>query len=79
MTPAVIAGLGLPELLIILAIILIIFGPKKLPEIGKALGSTIRELRKSSQSDDDDSGSEVKADAQEAKKEEVKKEETSVS
>ncbi len=79
MTPAVIAGLGLPELLIILAIILIIFGPKKLPEIGKALGSTIKELRKSSQGDDDESGSEMKADAEEVKKEEVKKEEVSSS
>jgi len=50
--PAYIFGLGLPELLVILAIILIIFGPKKLPEIGKALGSTVRELRKSSQGEE---------------------------
>ena len=46
--PAYIMGLGLPELLVILAIILLIFGPRKLPEIGKAIGSTIKELRKSS-------------------------------
>ncbi len=69
--PAYVMGLGLPELIIILAIILIIFGPKKLPEIGKALGSTIRELRKSSQKDDEDEGGDVKVDAsaEEAKKE----------
>lgn len=46
---AYIFGLGVPELLVILAVVLIIFGPKKLPEIGKALGSTIKELRKSAQ------------------------------
>lgn len=50
--PAYIFGLGMPELLVILAVVLIIFGPKKLPEIGKALGSTIKELRKSSQMDE---------------------------
>lgn len=58
--PAIIfPGLGLPELIIILVIVLVIFGPRKLPEIGKALGSTIRELRKSSQ------GEEAKPEAKE--------------
>lgn len=46
-------GLGIPELAIILVVVLIIFGPKKLPELGKAIGSTIRELRKSNQGDDE--------------------------
>lgn len=69
----------MPELIVILAIILIIFGPKKLPELGKALGSTIKELRKSSQKNDDEESGEVKAEADEAKKEEVKKEETTTS
>ena len=66
--PAYIMGLGLPELLIILAIILLIFGPKKLPEIGKALGSTVRELRKSSQKDDAETSdvSDAKAEQTEA-------------
>jgi sec-independent protein translocase protein TatA len=39
-------GLGLPEILIILVIILVLFGAKRLPEIGEGLGKTIRELRK---------------------------------
>ena len=39
-------GIGVPELLIILVIGLIIFGPGKLPEIGRGLGKTIREFRK---------------------------------
>ncbi len=39
--------LGSTELLIILGIVLIIFGPSKLPELGKTLGNGIRELRSS--------------------------------
>jgi sec-independent protein translocase protein TatA len=34
-----------PGLIIILAIVLIIFGPKKLPELGESIGKTIRSLR----------------------------------
>jgi len=40
-----IGGLGLPELLIILVIVLIIFGAGKLPQIGKSLGKGIREFK----------------------------------
>lgn len=39
-------GLGAPELLLILAVALLIFGPGKLPEIGGALGRGIRDFRK---------------------------------
>lgn len=35
-------GLGWPELIIILLAVILIFGPKKLPEIGGALGKTLR-------------------------------------
>jgi sec-independent protein translocase protein TatA len=38
-------GLGLPEILLILVIILLIFGAKRLPEIGAGLGKTMRELK----------------------------------
>ena len=38
--------LGAPELIIILAIILLLFGGKKLPELSKSLGESMRELRK---------------------------------
>jgi len=41
-------GLGTQEILIILAIALILFGPKKLPEIGRSLGQGLRELKKAS-------------------------------
>lgn len=39
-------GIGVPELLMILVIGLIVFGPGKLPEIGRALGKTINEFKK---------------------------------
>lgn len=41
-------NIGTPELIIILAIALIVFGPKKLPEIGRSIGQGLRELRKAS-------------------------------
>jgi len=41
-------SIGVPELLIILAIALLIFGPKKLPEVGKSIGKALREFRKTS-------------------------------
>jgi sec-independent protein translocase protein TatA len=39
-------GLGVPEILFILVIALIVFGPKRLPEIGRSLGKTLGEFRK---------------------------------
>lgn len=38
--------LGTPELLLILAIVLVLFGAKKLPELSKSIGQSARELRK---------------------------------
>jgi sec-independent protein translocase protein TatA len=39
-------GIGAPELIVILVVALLIFGPGKLPEIGGALGRGIRDFRK---------------------------------
>src|SRR5690349_24632189 len=41
-------SIGMPEMLIILIIALIIFGPRKLPEIGKSLGKSLAEFKKAS-------------------------------
>ena len=38
-------GLGLPELLLILVIGLVFFGPGKLPDVGKAIGKSMREFK----------------------------------
>jgi len=40
-------NIGIPGLLLILVIALIIFGPSKLPEIGRSLGQTLKEFKKS--------------------------------
>ncbi|GAB6274011.1 MAG: hypothetical protein STSR0004_08740 [Peptococcaceae bacterium] len=40
--------IGVPELVLVVALALIIFGPGKLPELGKAVGKTIKEFRRSS-------------------------------
>jgi sec-independent protein translocase protein TatA len=40
------SSIGIPGLILILVIALIIFGPSKLPEIGKAFGNTLKEFKK---------------------------------
>lgn len=52
-----ILDLSTSDLLIILAIILLLFGAKKLPELSRSLGSSARELRKGLNSDEEKSGS----------------------
>ena len=51
-------GIGIPELIIVLVILLVIFGPKRLPGLGKSLGSGMREFKDSisgrSKDEDDD-------------------------
>ncbi|MCI2253067.1 twin-arginine translocase TatA/TatE family subunit [Domibacillus sp. 8LH] len=50
-------NIGVPGLILILVIALIIFGPSKLPEIGRAFGSTLKEFKKSTRelvSDDEE-------------------------
>ena len=41
-------SIGMPELLIILTIALIIFGPRKLPELGRSLGKSLSEFKRAS-------------------------------
>ena len=56
-------GLGLQELLVILVIALVIFGPSKLPQIGSGLGKAIRDFKKGVSGDegeDSSSGTDAK-------------------
>jgi sec-independent protein translocase protein TatA len=52
--------IGLPEVLIVLVIALIVFGPKRLPELGRSLGKGMREFKDSvsGKADDDEESSE---------------------
>lgn len=47
-------GLGVPELMVILVIALVIFGPSKLPQIGSGLGKAIRDFKKGVAGGEDD-------------------------
>jgi sec-independent protein translocase protein TatA len=49
-------GLGMPELIVILIIILIIFGAGKLPEIGSGIGKGIRNFKKATHDKTDEIG-----------------------
>lgn len=68
-------GIGWPELVIILVIVLILFGPKRLPQLGKMLGKTVRNVRDGMEGkleagdDDDDVFGEKAAKAEPAKSE----------
>ncbi len=57
-------GIGMPELVVILIILLVLFGAAKLPEIGKSLGKAIKEFKKA--------GKEIKNDIEEVTKEDDK-------
>jgi sec-independent protein translocase protein TatA len=58
-------GIGLPEILIVLVIVLVVFGPKRLPDLGRSLGSGMREFKDSitggSKDDDDDDPTKLSA------------------
>lgn len=49
-----IAGLGMPELLVILVILLLLFGGSKLPSLAKGLGQSVKEFKKASRDDEEE-------------------------
>lgn len=53
--------IGIPELIVILAILLLLFGAKKLPELAKSLGTSAKEIRKGFRDDVDEKESEEKS------------------
>lgn len=66
-------SIGIPELLIIMAIALLVFGPKKLPEVGKSLGKAMREFKRTSDEirgriEDEIQASEIKGVAEDLRK-----------
>ncbi len=66
-------NIGFPEILVILAIALLIFGPKKLPEIGKSIGRALREFRKTSDDIKEKIEEEIQAEEFRDIKEEIEK------
>ncbi len=45
--------IGMPELIVIAIVVILLFGVKRLPEIGQALGKAIKEFKRASSRDDD--------------------------
>ena len=68
------SNIGVPGLILILVLALIIFGPKKLPEIGRAVGQTLSEFKKSAKELTSDAVDEIEEVRKEVKeqKEEIK-------
>jgi TatA/E family protein of Tat protein translocase len=66
-------GLGIPELIVIFVIALVVFGPKKLPDLGKSIGRAMAEFKKASEEFQESVRSEMKEVEKSADLEEVKK------
>lgn len=58
------SNIGVPGLILILVIALVIFGPSKLPEIGKAVGSSLKEFKKATKEMTKDDDEPKKIDAE---------------
>ena len=65
-------SIGMPELIIILVIALIIFGPRKLPELGKSLGRSLNEFKRASTDLQNTLEQEIRLEEQKEKMEEQK-------
>lgn len=65
------SNIGVPGLILILIVALVIFGPNKLPEIGRAFGKSIREFKKATEGLADGFKEEIKEEIKEVKAEEV--------
>lgn len=60
-------NIGFPEIVVLLIIALIVFGPKRLPELGKSLGRGIREFRSSVSGEKEDEEDEQLRELQQSK------------
>jgi sec-independent protein translocase protein TatA len=68
MPPLAIMGLSMQELLIILAIVVLLFGARKIPEVARGLGEGIRGFRHSLKGDEDEGGDSAEPTAKETAK-----------
>jgi sec-independent protein translocase protein TatA len=55
-------NIGLPEMMIIMIVALLVFGPKKMPEIGRSIGKAMREFKKSTEDIKDRFEEQIRAD-----------------
>jgi sec-independent protein translocase protein TatA len=62
-------NIGPLEIIVVLIIVLVIFGPKRLPEMGRSLGRGIREFKNSVTSSDEDEPREIEHSREEAREE----------
>ncbi len=61
-------NLGAPEILLVMVVILIFFGPKKIPDLARGLGKGLREFRKASQEIQESIEKELKLDPKDTPK-----------
>ncbi|MEH7308878.1 twin-arginine translocase TatA/TatE family subunit [Neobacillus drentensis] len=61
------SNIGMPGLILILIVALVIFGPNKLPEIGRAFGKSIREFKKATEGIKEDISEEIRIEFNEVK------------
>lgn len=57
-----ILGLGGPEILVVLVVVLLIFGPKNLPKLGSALGKTVKNVREGMEGEEEETDENTEED-----------------
>ncbi|SMQ75706.1 sec-independent protein translocase protein TatA [Bacillus sp. OV166] len=65
------SNIGVPGLILILIVALVVFGPNKLPEVGRAFGRSIREFKRATDGIADDIKEEIKEEIKEIKQETI--------
>lgn len=65
-------SIGVPELIIIFIVALLVFGPKKLPEVGKTVGKAIRDFKRSTEDIKNKFEDEIRADEFQSLKDDLK-------